>query len=84
MQIIKENSFYPLTLIIFRIPEEVFSPSEFPRSYAENSHRETLVLAYAENFRKQYTHLYRDRKPLLLNPLNELNVEVSTIRVTYS
>ena len=54
----------------------MYSPSDFPRSYAENSPRENLVLAYAENFRKQYTHLYRDRKPLLLNPLNELNVEV--------
>ncbi len=32
---------------------------------------------YAENYRRQYIHLYRDRKPLFLCPLNELGVEVT-------
>ncbi|XP_043937261.1 dynein regulatory complex subunit 7 isoform X2 [Protopterus annectens] len=49
--------------------------SEFPLSYRENSHKEKLLLAFAENFRKQYAHLYRDRKVLFLTPLNECSVE---------
>lgn len=32
-------------------------------------------MAYCENFRRQYVHLYRDRQPLLLCPKNECNVE---------
>ena len=50
--------------------------AEFPESYKENSPKEKLVLAYSENFRRQYVHLYRDRKPLFLNPVNECGVEV--------
>jgi len=54
---------------------EEFRAEEFPSSYRENSTKEKLVLAYAENFRRQYVHLYRDRKPLLLNPVNEVYTE---------
>ena len=50
---------------------------DYPESYKENTNKEKLVLAYAENFRRQYVHLFRDRKPLFLNPLNECNLEVS-------
>ena len=60
-----------------RSPQEKFDPSEFPSSYKENLPQENLVLQFAENFRRQYVHLYRDRKPLLLNPVNECFVEVS-------
>ncbi|XP_006641383.1 dynein regulatory complex subunit 7 [Lepisosteus oculatus] len=49
--------------------------SEFPSSYKENSSQEKLLLAIADNFRSQYAHLYPDRKPLFLNPLNECGVE---------
>jgi hypothetical protein len=64
--------------VYFSEPLEVFDPSDFPESYKQNTNKEKLVLAYAENFRKQYIHLYREqnRKPLLLNPVNELQVEV--------
>ena len=48
----------------------------FPDSYRENTSKEKLVLAYAENFRRQFVHLYRDRKPLFLAPRNECGVEV--------
>jgi len=54
----------------------MFEGFNFPDSYRVNSKKEKLALSYAENFRKQFVHLYRDRKPLLLNPLNELQVEV--------
>ncbi|XP_070577144.1 dynein regulatory complex subunit 7-like [Ptychodera flava] len=59
--------------------------SDYPVSYKDNENKETLVLQYAENFRRQYVHLYRDRKPLLLNPLNECGIEkfvCTTIRPT--
>ncbi|XP_062403283.1 dynein regulatory complex subunit 7 [Sardina pilchardus] len=46
-----------------------------PPSYKSNSQKEKLVIALAENFRRQYTHLYPDRKPLFLSPLNECGVE---------
>lgn len=60
-----------------RTPKETFDPAEFTASYKENLPNENLVLQFAENFRRQYVHLYRDRKPLLLNPVNECFVEVS-------
>jgi len=50
--------------------------SEYPETYKDNDNKEKLILAYAENFRRQYIHLFRDRKPLFLNPLNECGVEV--------
>jgi len=59
--------------------------SEYPDSYKENNNKENLLLAYAENFRRQYMHLFRDRKPLFLNPLNECGIEKfcsTTIRPT--
>lgn len=57
----------------------------YPFTYKENDTKEKLVLQYAENFRRQYVHLYRDRKPLFLEPLNECGVEkfvCTTIRPT--
>ncbi|XP_071080586.1 dynein regulatory complex subunit 7-like [Haliotis cracherodii] len=66
-------------------PKEVFDPAEFPSSYKDNLPKEKLVLQYADNFRRQYVHLYRDRKPLFLNPLNEFYIDklvCTTIRPT--
>ncbi|XP_059160547.1 dynein regulatory complex subunit 7-like [Physella acuta] len=56
-------------------PVEVFDPSKFPSSYKDNLPKEQIVLQYADSFRRQYVHLYRDRKPLLLCPINECGVE---------
>uniref|UniRef100_A0A4W5P0I4 Dynein regulatory complex subunit 7 n=1 Tax=Hucho hucho TaxID=62062 RepID=A0A4W5P0I4_9TELE len=49
--------------------------SQYPTSYKENSPQEKLLLAIADNFCCQYMHLYPDRKPLLLCPLNECGVQ---------
>ena len=54
----------------------VLNLNEYPDSYKENTNKEKLILAYTENYRRQYVHLFRDRKPLFLNPLNECNIEV--------
>ena len=62
---------------------EEFNQYQFPESYKENSRKEKLTLAHAENFRRQYVHLYRDRKPLFLNPVNESNVEVRIYSLDY-
>ena len=66
---------------IYRPPQETFDAAEFPSSYKENLPSENLVLQFAENFRRQYVHLYRDRKPLLLNPVNECFIEVQKLFV---
>ena len=50
--------------------------SSLPISYKTNTPKEKLVLSFCENFRRQFVHLYRDRKPLFLNPLNEAGIEV--------
>ena len=74
---------YPPTTDI-KINEE-YDPADFPESYKHNTTKEKLVLSYAENFRRQYVHLYRDRKPLFLNPINECSLEkfvCTTIRPT--
>jgi len=57
------------------LKDDEFRNENFPASYKENVTKEKLVLAYAENFRRQYVHLYRDRKPLFLNPVNEVYTE---------
>ncbi|KAH9491420.1 Dynein regulatory complex subunit 7 [Bulinus truncatus] len=54
---------------------EIFDPDQFPISYKDNLPKELMVLQYAESFRRQYVHLYRDRKPLFLSPVNECNIE---------
>uniref|UniRef100_A0A8D3AZF0 Coiled-coil domain-containing protein 135 n=1 Tax=Scophthalmus maximus TaxID=52904 RepID=A0A8D3AZF0_SCOMX len=45
-----------------------------PESHRINSADEIRLLAIADNFRCQYSHLFPDRKPLLLCPLNECGV----------
>ncbi|XP_073325702.1 dynein regulatory complex subunit 7 [Pagrus major] len=47
----------------------------FPESYRVNSPDEVRLLAIVENFQRQYSHLYPDRKPLLLCPVNECGVK---------
>ena len=69
--------FYRAQPTHWKFEEDKLDISEYPDSYKENDAKENLVLAYAENFRRQYMHLFRDRKPLLLNPLNECGIEVS-------
>ncbi|XP_035512918.1 dynein regulatory complex subunit 7 [Morone saxatilis] len=46
-----------------------------PESYRVNSPDEVRLLAIADNFQRQYSHLYPDRKPLLLCPVNECGVK---------
>ncbi|KAM7404190.1 hypothetical protein PAMP_011559 [Pampus punctatissimus] len=46
-----------------------------PESYRLNSSDEMRLLAVADNFQRQYSHLFPDRKPLLLCPVNECGVK---------
>ncbi|XP_041350936.1 dynein regulatory complex subunit 7-like [Gigantopelta aegis] len=67
------------------VPQETFDPTEFPASYKDNLPKEKLILQYCDNFCRQYVHLYRDRKPLFVNPINECGVEkfiCTTLRPT--
>lgn len=48
-----------------------------PESYRAHSPDEIRLLAVADNFQRQYSHLYPDRKPLLLCPINECGVKVT-------
>jgi len=48
---------------------------QYPKSYKENTTKEKYLLTCCENFQRQYSHLYRDRKPLFLSPKNECNIE---------
>ncbi|XP_069822533.1 dynein regulatory complex subunit 7 isoform X3 [Dendropsophus ebraccatus] len=69
----------------FREEEGVADVTRFPLSYTENSPKEQTLLNLAENFCRQYTHLYPDRKPLFRSPLNECGVEkfvCTTLRPT--
>ncbi|XP_031420438.1 dynein regulatory complex subunit 7 [Clupea harengus] len=54
---------------------EELNNKQCPLSYKRNCQKEKLLIALAENFRRQFTHLYPDRKPLFLSPLNECGVE---------
>ncbi|XP_056381324.1 dynein regulatory complex subunit 7 isoform X4 [Hyla sarda] len=69
----------------FREEEEAADVTRFPLSYTENSPKEQTLLNLAENFFRQYTHLYPDRKPLFKSPLNECGMEkfvCTTLRPT--
>ena len=50
--------------------------TDCPESYELNSQKEELILTYVENFRRQYHHIYRNRKPLFLCPVNECGTRV--------
>ncbi|KAF1372807.1 hypothetical protein PFLUV_G00253700 [Perca fluviatilis] len=47
----------------------------YPESYRVNSPDEIRLLAIADNFQRQYSHLFPSRKPLLLCPVNECGVK---------
>lgn len=49
----------------------------YPESYRVNSPDEIRLLAIADNFQRQYSHLFPSRKPLLLCPVNECGVKVT-------
>ncbi|KAK2850901.1 hypothetical protein Q5P01_007177 [Channa striata] len=56
-----------------------------PETYRINSPDEIRLLAIADNFQRQYSHLYPERKPLLLCPVNECGLKKfvsTTIRPT--
>src|SRR4029434_10886332 len=63
---------------------EELNNKQCPLSYKRNCQKEKLLIALAENFRRQFTHLYPDRKPLFLSPLNECGVEAQHHTPTHS
>ncbi len=60
------------------------NPEDYPESYRTNSEREKLILTFVENFRRQYHYIYRDRKPLFLNPINDCGVPVNNTIDSFS
>lgn len=52
--------------------------TEFPESYYSNSDKEKVALLYAENFRRQFSTVYPNRKLLFLATENECGVQVSS------
>lgn len=76
------NAIYELGVVNLcwpEITEPVFETrTSFPKSYYTNSTKERLLLAYAENFRRQYNfhYKYKFRKPLLLQVPNECGLQV--------
>lgn len=71
---------YKLGLIKLCWPEivdpEFEGRTNFPNSYLQNSDKEKVLLLHAENFRLQYCHQHRNRKPLFLASENELGIQV--------
>ncbi|EFC44036.1 hypothetical protein NAEGRDRAFT_68117 [Naegleria gruberi] len=45
-----------------------------PDSYRSNENREDVILEFVENFNLQYSQLFKDRKPLILYPENEVGI----------
>ncbi|KAJ0173524.1 hypothetical protein K1T71_010673 [Dendrolimus kikuchii] len=83
------NAIYELGVVNLCWPEIIEPVFEtrtcFPLSYYTNSSKERLLLAYAENFRRQFLFHYKMRKPLLLQAPNECRLQkmvCTTIRPT--
>ncbi|KAI6645898.1 hypothetical protein LOD99_13156 [Oopsacas minuta] len=65
---------YERELKSFKLPnitENTDKSKTIPASYTTNNESEEKALSFANNFKRQYMHLYQDRKPLFLSPLNE-------------
>lgn len=77
------NAIYELGVVNLCWPdikEPVFETrSCFPKSYYTNTDKEKLLLAYAENFRRQFLLFYKFRRPLLLQAPNECGLQVGHI-----
>lgn len=77
-----KNAIYELGVVNLCWPEitdPVFETRTcFPESYYTNSTKERLLLAYAENFRRQYLFHFKPRKPLLLQVPNECGLQVDS------
>lgn len=75
------NAIYELGVINLcwpEINEPVFETRTcFPKSYYINTNKERLLLAYAENFRRQFLFYYKFRRPLFLQAPNECGLQVS-------
>lgn len=76
------NAIYELGVVNLcwpEITEPVFETRTcFPESYYTNTTKERLLLAYAENFRRQYQFHFKPRKPLLLQAPNECGLQVDS------
>ncbi|XP_041969824.1 coiled-coil domain-containing protein lobo-like [Aricia agestis] len=73
------NAIYELGIVSLcwpEIKEPVFEKRTcFPESYYTNTNKEKLLLAYAENFRRQFQFHYKARKPLFLQAPNECGLQ---------
>ncbi|XP_072278788.1 dynein regulatory complex subunit 7 [Pyxicephalus adspersus] len=56
-------------------PDAHWDYKSLPSSYSSHSKKEQTLLGLANNFLRQYSHLYPDRKPLFMCPLNECGLE---------
>ncbi|CAK1583836.1 unnamed protein product [Parnassius mnemosyne] len=81
------NAIYELGIVNLcwpEIEEPVFETRTcFPKSYYTNTDKERLLLAYAENFRRQFQFHYKFRRPLLLQAPNECGMQVTIIDSYY-
>lgn len=83
------NAIYELGVINLcwpEINEPVFETRTcFPKSYYTNTNKERLLLAYAENFRRQFLFHYQAKRPLFMQAPNECGLQkmvCTTIRPT--
>ena len=79
MSVVNSMSSYEKELKSFHLPKiqdtEVGEEAKtIPISYTSNDEAEEKAISFANNFRRQYMHLYNDRKPLFLSPANEHGV----------
>ncbi|KAM9852586.1 dynein regulatory complex subunit 7-like [Aulostomus maculatus] len=66
-----------LSTVSFSVPQDILlkeTDEPCPVTYRANSSDELQLLAIADNFQRQYSHLYPSRSQLLLCPLNECGV----------
>jgi len=82
VQGLKEIQVSPPDIVLRKSSSQL---KKFPENYQSNTEKEEYMLSCCENFRRQYKHLYRDRKPLFLTPKNECGIEkfiCTTLRPT--
>ena len=53
--------------------------TDFPSSYVSVTPKERLLLLFAENFRRQFSEIYPNRKPPILAVANECGIQVMII-----
>lgn len=67
-----------------KLIEKYIKVADLPKAYHKNSEKESKLLEYVEDFRRQFIALFPQRRTPFLYPLNECGRRVSNTMYMHS